>query len=183
MPSLRSRGLRLLLDVRRALFDWDAPLERYRAMMKREGRLFKPPRDVDVQPVMAGDVPAESCVRSPRDVQVRAKIPQQQVELPVAVVIGHGNLRADARLRVLIGLEQLAVTEPIVLGDQGDRRFELRPPPPAYVAIPIDAAVGGTREDVPTAVAIPVDGHRVGVLAARHAQWLAPTLTQSFPVE
>ena len=59
MPSLRSRGLRLLLDVRRALFDWDAPLERYRAMMKREGRLFKPPRDVNIQPVMAGDVPAE----------------------------------------------------------------------------------------------------------------------------
>src|SRR5262245_63178835 len=71
MPSLRSRGLRLLLDVRRALFDWDAPLERYRALMKRQERFFKPPRDVDVQPVMAGDVPAEWLIPpevSPRSV-------------------------------------------------------------------------------------------------------------------
>ena len=71
MPSLRSRGLRLILDVRRALFDWDAPVERYRSQLKREGRLFKPPRDVDVQPVMAGDVPAEWLIppeASPRSV-------------------------------------------------------------------------------------------------------------------
>ena len=59
MPSLRSRGLRLILDVRRALFNWEAPLERYRAGMKREERFFKPPRDIEIQPVMAGDVPAE----------------------------------------------------------------------------------------------------------------------------
>lgn len=59
MPSLRSRGLRLLLDLRRALIDWDAPLERYRIMLEREGRFFKAPREVDVRPVMAGDVPAE----------------------------------------------------------------------------------------------------------------------------
>jgi acetyl esterase/lipase len=59
MPSLRSRGLRLLLDLRTAFFDWDAPLERYRALLKRQERLFKPPRDVAVQPVMADAVPAE----------------------------------------------------------------------------------------------------------------------------
>lgn len=71
MPSLRSRGLRLILDVRRAFFDWDAPLERYRALMKRQERFFKPPRDVDVQPVMAGEVPAEwltPLAASPRSV-------------------------------------------------------------------------------------------------------------------
>ena len=59
MPSLRSRGLRLILDLRRALFDWEAPLERYRALMKHQERFFKPPRDVVIQPVMAGEVPGE----------------------------------------------------------------------------------------------------------------------------
>src|SRR5215471_10825800 len=59
MPSLRSRGLRLILDLRRALFDWEAPLERYRALMKHQERFFKPPRDVVIRPVMAGEVPGE----------------------------------------------------------------------------------------------------------------------------
>ncbi len=59
MPSLRSRIFRLILDVRRACFNWDAPLERYRALLKQQERFFKPPRDVDIQPVMAGEVPAE----------------------------------------------------------------------------------------------------------------------------
>lgn len=71
MPSLRSRGLRLVLDVRRAIFDWDASPERYRTLLKREGRFFKPPRDIEVQPVMAGDIPAEWLIppdASPRSV-------------------------------------------------------------------------------------------------------------------
>lgn len=45
--------------MRRALFDWDAPLEQYRALMKRGDRLLRPPRNIEVQPVLAGDVPAE----------------------------------------------------------------------------------------------------------------------------
>lgn len=72
MPSLRSRVLRLILDVRRALFDWEAPLERYRAMMTRQERFWKPPRDVDVQPVMAGDVQGEWLV--PPDASPRCVI-------------------------------------------------------------------------------------------------------------
>jgi acetyl esterase/lipase len=59
--------------VRRALFDWDAPLERFRAQIEREGRFFKPPRDVDVRPVVAGDLTAEWLIppeASPRSVML-----------------------------------------------------------------------------------------------------------------
>jgi acetyl esterase/lipase len=45
--------------LRRAWFDWEAPLERYRALMKREERFFKPPRAVAIQPITAGDIPGE----------------------------------------------------------------------------------------------------------------------------
>src|SRR5262249_23878886 len=71
MPSLRSRVLRVLLDVRRAFFDLDSPVERYRALVTRQERFFKPPRDVAVQAVTAGDVPAEWLIppeASPRSV-------------------------------------------------------------------------------------------------------------------
>ncbi len=54
MPSLRSRVIRLILDFRRSRFDWNAPPERFRALMKRQERFFKPPRDVDIQPVAPG---------------------------------------------------------------------------------------------------------------------------------
>jgi acetyl esterase/lipase len=57
--------------VRRAFFDWDAPVERFRALMERQEPYFKPPRDVEVQPVMAGEVPAEWLIppeASPRSV-------------------------------------------------------------------------------------------------------------------
>ncbi len=52
MPSLRSRVIRLILDFRRSRFDWNAPPQRFRALMKRQERFFKPPRDVDIQPVV-----------------------------------------------------------------------------------------------------------------------------------
>src|SRR5205085_8655902 len=57
MPSLRGSLLRLILNVRRAFIDWEAPVERFRSLMTRSERSFKPPRDVDIKPVMADDVP------------------------------------------------------------------------------------------------------------------------------
>jgi acetyl esterase/lipase len=59
MTSLRGRVFRVILDVRRALFHWDAPVERYRALMRHQERFFKPPREVSIEPVLAGDVPCE----------------------------------------------------------------------------------------------------------------------------
>jgi epsilon-lactone hydrolase len=71
MPSLQSLGLRLILNLRRAVIDWEAPVERFRTMMERSARFFKPPRDVDVKPVVADDVPGEWLIppdASPRSV-------------------------------------------------------------------------------------------------------------------
>jgi acetyl esterase/lipase len=59
MTSLRGRAFRLILDVRRALFRWDAPVESYRALMRRQERFFRPPREVAIEPVRAGEVPCE----------------------------------------------------------------------------------------------------------------------------
>ncbi|MFO0890149.1 MAG: alpha/beta hydrolase [Isosphaeraceae bacterium] len=59
MPSLQARLLRPLLDLRRALFRWDAPVDRYRALMRHQEKYFKPPRDVQIEPALAGHVPAE----------------------------------------------------------------------------------------------------------------------------
>ena len=46
--------------------------------------------------------------------EIGAKVAEQDVELAVAVLVGHGDLRADAGLCVLAGLEQLAVADPLV---------------------------------------------------------------------
>jgi acetyl esterase/lipase len=59
MPSLQASLVRLILNVRRRLINWDASVEEFRAIMKRGERTFRPPRDVAVTPVMAGAVPAE----------------------------------------------------------------------------------------------------------------------------
>ena len=59
MPSIRSRVIRLILDARRARFDWSAPPERFRALMKQQERFFKPPRDVAIQAVADGDFRGE----------------------------------------------------------------------------------------------------------------------------
>jgi acetyl esterase/lipase len=47
------------LKFRKALIDWEAPVERFRAMMSRSERVLKPPRDVVITPVTAGEVPGE----------------------------------------------------------------------------------------------------------------------------
>jgi acetyl esterase/lipase len=59
MPSLRGRVIRLILNMRRALFNWDAPVEKFRAMMTRRDHIFKPPPDVAVQRITAGEVRGE----------------------------------------------------------------------------------------------------------------------------
>lgn len=59
MPSFPARVLRLILDVRRSLVRWDAPVERFRAMMARQERGFRPPRDVAIERTTAGGVPCE----------------------------------------------------------------------------------------------------------------------------
>ena len=59
MLSLKGSLLRLILRARKPLFDWEAPVEKLRAVVARSARLFKPPRDVDVKPVMADEVSCE----------------------------------------------------------------------------------------------------------------------------
>jgi monoterpene epsilon-lactone hydrolase len=71
MPSLQSRVLRLVLNVRRAIIDWEAPVDRFRAAVKRSARFFEPPRDVGIEPVVVEGVPCEWLVppdASPRTV-------------------------------------------------------------------------------------------------------------------
>ena len=45
------------------------------------------------------------------DVQVGTEIAEQYIELSVAVVVGHGNLRADAGLGVLAGFKDFAIAD------------------------------------------------------------------------
>src|SRR5262249_54921099 len=115
------------------------------------------------------------------DVQVGAEVAEQEVELAVAVVVGHGDLRADSRSWILAGFQELAVADPIVLLDQGARAFELWPAARANVAVPVDAPVGGAGDDVPAAVAVPVGDDRVGMLAAGHAERLGADLDPLVP--
>src|SRR5262249_30466727 len=110
------------------------------------------------------------------DVQIRAEITEQQVELAVSVVVGHGDLRADARTRFPTGLQEFAVADPGVLGDQGDRDFESGLAAPADIAVPVHATVTGTGEEIPESVAVPVGDHWVGMLAAGHAERFAADL-------
>jgi acetyl esterase/lipase len=51
--------LRWILDRRRSLVRWDAPVESFRAMMARQERHFRPPRDVAIRPATVGGVPCE----------------------------------------------------------------------------------------------------------------------------
>jgi acetyl esterase/lipase len=59
MPSLQASLIRLILNVRRRLINWEAPVEHFRAVMTRSERFIHPPRDVAVMPVMADGVPTE----------------------------------------------------------------------------------------------------------------------------
>jgi acetyl esterase/lipase len=49
----------LILRARRPLVDWEAPVEYFRAMMRRSERFFRPPPDVATGPETAGPVPGE----------------------------------------------------------------------------------------------------------------------------
>lgn len=51
--------LRLLLRVRRHFVDREAPVERFRAMVRRSEPFFAPPADVAVRPEVGGPVPGE----------------------------------------------------------------------------------------------------------------------------
>lgn len=68
MRSLRSRLIRLILDVRRRFFRWDATVEDFRAYIASQEPYFKPPREADIRPVSAGGVPCE-WIRMPSTAQ------------------------------------------------------------------------------------------------------------------
>jgi monoterpene epsilon-lactone hydrolase len=72
VPSLQSHGLRLILNVRKRLIDWEAPVERFRAMVARSARFFKPPGDVEIRPVVTDGVPGEWLI--PPDASARSII-------------------------------------------------------------------------------------------------------------
>src|SRR3954454_6617980 len=59
MLSLPGFFLRLALRLRKRMIDWEAPVDRFRAMATRSARFFPPPRDVAIAPINAGGVPAE----------------------------------------------------------------------------------------------------------------------------
>jgi acetyl esterase/lipase len=59
MLSFRARLLRLVLRVRRRFVDWEAPVEKFRAMVRRSERYFRPPADVAISPETAAPVPGE----------------------------------------------------------------------------------------------------------------------------
>jgi monoterpene epsilon-lactone hydrolase len=59
MISFQGALLGLILRFRRRFVDWEAPVERFRLMVERSARLFKPPGDVTITPLMAGGVPCE----------------------------------------------------------------------------------------------------------------------------
>jgi acetyl esterase/lipase len=59
MPSLPARLLRLVLNLRRPWFDWNASPEQFRAMVQRREWLFKPPPSVTIEPDTIGGVPGE----------------------------------------------------------------------------------------------------------------------------
>src|SRR5574341_1696217 len=59
MISLQGSLLHLILRLRKAIYDWNAPVEKYRAELKLRGRFIKLPREVEVKPSIADDVPIE----------------------------------------------------------------------------------------------------------------------------
>src|ERR1044071_7191700 len=59
MISLQGSFLRFILRLRKAIINWDAPVETFRAELRLNERFLKPPRDVDIKSVIADHVPAE----------------------------------------------------------------------------------------------------------------------------
>jgi len=72
MPSVQYHLIRLILNMRRRHFRRNSSVEQFRAMMKRRDPLFRPPSDVRVEPVRAGEVPAEWII--PPDSSARSVI-------------------------------------------------------------------------------------------------------------
>jgi hypothetical protein len=107
--------------------------------------------------------------------EVGAEIADEQVELAVVVVIDHVDLRADARPRLLIGVEELRIAEPPMPPEELHGRGELRAPGLPDVPEPVDRPGGRAGEDVPAPVAVPVGDDRRAV-ALRDLDRLAPRL-------
>ncbi len=59
MPSIRSRLLYRLLKLRRSLFDEHPSVQRQRATLEQQVKRVPMPRNVAVQPIAIGDLPAE----------------------------------------------------------------------------------------------------------------------------
>ncbi|HKZ86966.1 MAG TPA: alpha/beta hydrolase [Anaerolineae bacterium] len=59
MPSIRSRILYWLLKVQRPPFDPNKSVQQQRSLLENQGKRAPMPRNVDVQPIAMGDLPAE----------------------------------------------------------------------------------------------------------------------------
>lgn len=58
MPGLQSFFIRLYLNTLKATTDWNAPVEKLRALTQKGARLTRLPKNVDVKRIMAVGVPA-----------------------------------------------------------------------------------------------------------------------------
>src|SRR5574341_2130342 len=59
MISLQGSLLHLILRLRKAIYDWNAPVEKYRVELKLRDRFVRLPRGIEVKPGTADDVPIE----------------------------------------------------------------------------------------------------------------------------
>jgi acetyl esterase/lipase len=59
MPSLQSRIIRIILNVRKRFINWEAPVGDFRAMVNRSARFVKLPRDVAITTTAAAGVACE----------------------------------------------------------------------------------------------------------------------------
>ena len=59
MPSLRSRMIYLLLKIQRPSFDPNKSVQQQRVLLEKQVKRVPTPRNVDVQPIVIGDLPAE----------------------------------------------------------------------------------------------------------------------------
>lgn len=59
MKSLQYHFFRTLLKVSKATYDWDAPVEKQRAMVDKNAGMIKAPKEMAVERAVAGGVPGE----------------------------------------------------------------------------------------------------------------------------
>jgi acetyl esterase/lipase len=57
--SIQAFFLRTLLQVRKSVINWDAPVEKFRAELKLSDRFTRLPENVEVKPDLASGVPVE----------------------------------------------------------------------------------------------------------------------------